>query len=102
MLPSTTTILPFLHHLNLHILQDIPRGPFQSSKNWISSCLSFSEYDCSSTLAKYENRDDLSSDDEGDVEDAERTLRIIKTLKSHVNEFFSDCGQDLEPSMLFH
>lgn len=85
-----------------HILQDVPRGPFHSSKDWISTCLSFSEHDCNSTLAKYGNRDDLSSDDEDEVEDAERTLRIIKRLKTHVNEYFSDPGQDPEPSVLFH
>ena len=85
-----------------HILQDVPRGPFHSSKDWISTCLSFSEHDCNSTQAKYENRDDLSCDDEDEVEDAERTLGIIKRLKTHVNKYFSDPGQDLEPSVLFH
>lgn len=85
-----------------HILQDVPRGPFHSSKDWISTCLSFSEHDCNSTLAKYENTDDLSSDDEDEVEDAERTLGIIKRLKTHVNEYFSDPSQDPEPSILSH
>ncbi|WEW56991.1 hypothetical protein PRK78_002450 [Emydomyces testavorans] len=85
-----------------HILQDVPRGPFQSSKDWILSSLLFNERDCNSTLAKYQNRDDLSSDDEDDVEDAERTLTIIKRLKAHVDDFFPDSGQIPEASMLFH
>jgi aminoglycoside phosphotransferase len=85
-----------------HILQDVPRGPFHSSKDWISTCLSLNEHDCKSTLAKYENRDDLGSDDEDEVEDTERTLAIIERLETHMNEYFSDPGQDPEPSILFH
>ena len=66
-----------------HILQNLPRGPFCSSKDWIFSYLSFIEHDCNST----------------DGEDAKTTLQLIGRLKSHVSKFFP---QDLEPSMLFH
>ncbi|KAN0081905.1 Phosphotransferase enzyme family domain containing protein [Elaphomyces granulatus] len=85
-----------------HILQDVPRGPFCSGRDWIFSYLSFNEHDCNSILAKYENRADLGSDDEDEIDDAMRTLQIINRLKSHVSEIFPDCDQDLEPSMLFH
>ncbi|KAK1775986.1 kinase-like domain-containing protein [Copromyces sp. CBS 386.78] len=85
-----------------HIQQDVPRGPFQSSAEWITSCLSLSEHDFRSTLASYEGRDGLTSDEEDEVEDTQRTLDIITRLKSSVNNFFPDCGQDSEFSMLLH
>ena len=85
-----------------HILQDVPRGPFHSSKEWISACLSLSEHDCNSTLAKYEHNNSLSSDDKYEVEDAKRTLGIVKRLKAYLNEYFSYTDYDPEPSILFH
>jgi Phosphotransferase enzyme family len=64
--------------------------------------LIFNEHDCNSIFAQYENRADLSSDDEDEIDEAMRTLQIINRLKPHVSEIFPDCDQDLEPSMLFH
>ncbi|KIW14100.1 hypothetical protein PV08_06881 [Exophiala spinifera] len=84
-----------------HIMrQDVRRGPFHSSKAWVSSLLSLSEHDCIGVLNSSGGIKD------SDIEDAERTLRIVRRLKSHIIEFFpnDECGQgeDPEPSMLYH
>ncbi|RYP03807.1 hypothetical protein DL765_010389 [Monosporascus sp. GIB2] len=62
----------------------------------------FSEYDCRSTLAEHEGRDGLTSDDESEIEEAQRTLGIITKPKSYVNDFFPHCGQDPEISVSLH
>ncbi|PXF45280.1 hypothetical protein BWQ96_04979 [Gracilariopsis chorda] len=59
-----------------HIAQDVPRGPFNSSKEWLSASLLFHQNDCERILS--------TSDDEEDLEDAERTARIIRKLSSHM------------------
>ena len=85
-----------------HIRQDIRRGPFPSSRDWMEARLALSEYDCRSTMAKYPNRSGLDSDDEDELDDAERTLRIIKRLSPLVDQIFPSGQSDQEPSMLFH
>ncbi|KAJ5413460.1 hypothetical protein N7465_005765 [Penicillium sp. CMV-2018d] len=64
-----------------HILQDVHRGPFTSSSDWITSRLSLSEKDFQSTLDNLPSGD-LESDDEDDADDAIRTLEIIGKLKT--------------------
>ena len=84
-----------------HILQDVHRGPFTSSSDWITSRLSLSEKDCRSTLHNLPSSD-LDSDDEDDEDDAIRTLEIIGKLKALLPSFFPPTGDNPEPSVLVH
>ncbi|CAG8242131.1 unnamed protein product [Penicillium olsonii] len=94
-----------------HIHQNVYRGPFQSSKDWLLSRLALNENDCQSTLEKHAAKDteDLDSDDESEVEDATSALKRIERLKSILPLFFpmsSDSGFSkpsvMEPSVLSH
>ncbi|CAI7657402.1 unnamed protein product [Penicillium viridicatum] len=90
-----------MHFFGLHILQDVHRGPFTSSSDWITSRLSLSEKDCQSTLDNLPSGD-LESDDEDDADDAIRTLGIIGKLKTLLPSFFPPNGDNPEPSVLVH
>ncbi|KAK3938776.1 hypothetical protein QBC46DRAFT_264765, partial [Diplogelasinospora grovesii] len=86
-----------------HIHQDVRRGPFSSSRDWIEARLALSEHDCRSVMARYPARNGLDSDDEDALDDAERTLQIIKRLSPLVGQIFPSGQQSgEEPSMLFH
>ncbi|KLU87237.1 hypothetical protein MAPG_06238 [Magnaporthiopsis poae ATCC 64411] len=103
--PAVQRIVSMQFFWGDHIQQDVPRGPFRSSGEWISAYLSLSEHDCRSTLAKHESGDGSTRDDdavEDAVEDAQRTLDIIAKLKPSVSDVFPCCGQDVEPSVLLH
>lgn len=50
-LPEVKRIVSMQFFWGDHIQQDVPRGPFRSSKDWIAARLSFNEHDCKSTLA---------------------------------------------------
>lgn len=92
-LPTVERIVSMQFFWGTHKLQNVPRGPFRSSKDWIDARLSFNEHDCRSTLD--------NSQDEDDLEDAERTLEIIKKLKTRLGETFPDKGIS-EPTILCH
>ncbi|KAJ5528562.1 hypothetical protein N7527_001955 [Penicillium freii] len=90
-------------HLPTGLPDDVHRGPFTSSSDWITSRLSLSEKDCQSTLDNLPSGD-LESDDEDDEDDADdaiRTLEIIGKLKTLLPSFFPPNG-DPEPSVLVH
>ncbi|KAH8426607.1 uncharacterized protein LDX57_004342 [Aspergillus melleus] len=84
-----------------HILQDVHRGPFMSSSDWITSRLSLCEKDCQSVLDNLPFSD-LESDDEDDADDARRTLEIIGKLKTLLPSFFPPNGDNPETSVLVH
>lgn len=101
-LPDVGRIVSMLFFWDSHIHQDIPRGPFRSSKDWITARLSFNENDCHSALNKH-SAGDLDSDAEDEVDVAKRTLKIIDNLKSLLPLVFpTDDDDDSEPSMIFH
>lgn len=80
--------------------QNVPRGPFSSSKDWIAAYLELIQKDCRLKLDQL-SREDLSQDEEYDKEDAERTLQlanILNALLPHVLE----SNQDSEPSIISH
>jgi aminoglycoside phosphotransferase len=93
-LPQVERIVSMQFFWGDHVRQNVPRGPFRSSKGWIAARLLFNEHDCKSTLA--------NSQDEDDREDAERTLKIIKRLRTHLRAIFPDTGKNSELSILHH
>lgn len=84
------------------IHQNIYRGPFRSSHDWIKARLVLSEIDCRSILAKYPAGVDLDSDDESDIDDATRTLNIVEKLKPLLSLVFPPNYNDPEPSIMLH
>lgn len=84
-----------------YILQDVHRGPFISSSDWIISRLSFSEKDYQSALDNLLSSD-FESDDEDNADDARRTLEVIGKLKTLLPSFFPPNGDNPEPSVLVH
>ncbi|KAJ5927332.1 hypothetical protein N7516_009105 [Penicillium verrucosum] len=101
--PDVGRIVSMQFFWDSHIHQDVHRGPFRSSKDWITARLLFNENDCHSALDKHSAGDPLNSDDEDEVEDATRTLQIIEKLKSLLPLVFpTDDVDEPEPSMIFH
>lgn len=100
-LPNVGRIVSMQFFWRAHIHQDVQRGPFRSSKDWITAHLLFNENDCYSALDK-RSAGDLDSDDEEEVEDATRTLPIIGKLRSLLPLVFPTDDDDSEPSMIFH
>ncbi|PIG90221.1 hypothetical protein AARAC_003672 [Aspergillus arachidicola] len=88
-------------HIPAGLPDDVHRGPFTSSSDWITSRLSLSEKDCQSTLNNLPSSD-LDSDDEADADDAIRTLGIIGKLKALLPSIFPPSGDNSEPSVLVH
>lgn len=100
-LPDVGRIVSMHFFGGSHIPQDVHRGPFTSSSDWITSRLSLSEKDCQSTLDNLPSSD-LESDDEADADDAIRTLEIIGKLKTLLPSFFPPNGDNPEPSVMVH
>ncbi len=71
-----------------HIQQDVRRGPFSSSGDWMDARLALSEHDCRLTLAKYQDTSGIDSDDEDTLDDAQRTLGIVNRLAPLVRKIF--------------
>ncbi|KFX90998.1 hypothetical protein V490_06148 [Pseudogymnoascus sp. VKM F-3557] len=89
-----------------HIHQDVSRGPFSSSREWLLTRPGLYEYECRDSLVKYEGkgRERMESDDEDEIEDAERTLDIVARLKVVVDKIFpaGQVQQGDEESLFFH
>ncbi|KAJ5087547.1 hypothetical protein N7456_011163 [Penicillium angulare] len=100
-LPDVGRIVSMHFFWGSHIFQDVPRGPFKSSSDWMASRLSFSEKDYQSVLDNLPSKD-FESDDEDDADDARRTLEIIGKLKTLLPSFFPLHGDNPEPSVLVH
>lgn len=76
-----------------HITQDVPRGPFRNSHDWLQARLQLLSADQERILS--------SSSDEGEIEDAENAKQIIQRLHNTVPHIFPP-KQQLEPTSLFH
>jgi len=100
-LPDVDRIVSMHFFWGSHILQDVYRGPFGSSKDWIASRLSLSERDCQSTLDNLPSGE-LESDDEDEADDATRTLEIVRKLQSLLPSVFPQNRDNPEPSMMVH
>ncbi|CAG8899472.1 unnamed protein product [Penicillium egyptiacum] len=100
-LPDVGRIVSMQFFWDSRIHQDIPRGPFRTSKEWITARLLCNENECHSTLNKYSDGD-LDSDAEDEVDFATRALKIIDNLKCLLPLVFPTDDVDSEPSMLVH
>ena len=63
-----------------HIIQDIPRGPFLTSQEWLSARLLLTQSDANTILA--------TSRDEDELEDAEITLNLASRLTECIPRCF--------------
>ncbi|KAJ5757975.1 Aminoglycoside phosphotransferase [Penicillium nucicola] len=85
-----------------HARQNVKRGPFFSSRDWIEARLAFAKNDCQEILAKYPAGDDLDSDAEDELETTTQTLELIKKLENVFPRVFPPGEYVLEPSMVFY
>ncbi|KAF4962507.1 hypothetical protein FSARC_9430 [Fusarium sarcochroum] len=84
---------------------EVERGPFRSSKDWLLARLFLAQRDCNSLLGKYPTGVGLDSDAEAEIDDATRTLTIIKKLHKIIDLVFPnhDNNQNVEePTILCH
>ena len=78
-----------------HIKQDVPRGPFTTSQEWLSARLLFHQNDSQRTLK--------TSNDEDDLEDARGIAEIVRKLRSCLPLVFGSGPEaSPEPSTLLH
>ncbi|KAK9481866.1 phosphotransferase enzyme family-domain-containing protein [Lipomyces starkeyi] len=88
-----------------HIHQDVSRGPFSSSKDWLSARLSLAENDYCKRLCRVQNGANSNKDsekEEDDPEELENIIYIISKLRSRLDEFFPTKDLEPEPSMIYH
>ncbi|VDB91476.1 unnamed protein product [Peniophora sp. CBMAI 1063] len=78
-----------------HYEQDVPRGPFSSSHDWLRSCLQFVLNDTAAILARPVVEDD--SDDEGEREEALETRSLAERLVQLLPRIFPPSSPDDEP-----
>lgn len=85
------------------IHEDVPRGPFKTTRDWMQARLMLSSRESHGKIAKYSAQSEMGSDNEDDLHDAQQTLDIIKKLQPLVDVVFPP-AQDPEPeaTMLFH
>ncbi|KAF2267784.1 kinase-like protein [Lojkania enalia] len=65
-----------------HFTYDVSRGPFNLSAEWLRARLQFNQLDCEKTIRE--------SNDEDDIEEAEKTLAVVKRLIKAVGLMFVD------------
>ncbi|KAK9319193.1 phosphotransferase enzyme family-domain-containing protein [Lipomyces orientalis] len=88
-----------------HIHQGVSRGPFSSSKDWLSARLALAENDyCKRQcrVQKRANSNEDSEEEEDDPEELENINYIISKLRSRLDEFFPTIDLEPEPSMIYH
>ena len=68
-----------------HIIQDIARGPFSSSEQWLRTLLSLTKLDCEAIIA--------NGSDEDEVEEAEKILGLALQLLELIPKFISSEGE---------
>lgn len=69
-----------------HIVQDIPRGPFLTSQQWLLTRLALTQSDANAVMA--------NSRDEDELEDAEATLDLISRLMKCIPKRFPSEVED--------
>ncbi|CAG7965393.1 unnamed protein product [Penicillium salamii] len=100
-LPEVGRIVSMHFFWGSNLLQDVDRGPFGSSKDWIASRLSLSEKYCVSTLDNFPSGE-LGRRDANKADDATRTLEIVRKLQNLLPSVFPPIGDRPEPSIMVH
>jgi hypothetical protein len=77
-----------------HITQDVPRGPFEKSEDWIRARLKLVLTD--------QERIKKTSDDEDDLEEAEDAIKVVKRLLKLLPSVFPSSTDTSELFVLFH
>jgi hypothetical protein len=77
-----------------HLTHDTPRGPFETSLEWLQTRLNFTLKDQDRILA--------TSEDEDDIEDAENTVDLGNDLAELLPTIFSPDPLKPERTILFH
>lgn len=87
-----------------HIHQDVPRGPFESSRAWMLARLALHENESRALVSGFEGveKGGMDSDDEDELESAERTLDIVTRLKKVVDLVFPAEKTGVEETVFFH
>ncbi|KAJ5928256.1 hypothetical protein N7466_007212 [Penicillium verhagenii] len=85
-----------------HGRQNVPRGPFSCTKDWIDVCLALSRNDYQQILDEYAGREDLDNDTKEDIEVAEKMLKVIEGLENIFPIVFPVDTEVAEPSVIFH
>jgi hypothetical protein len=99
--PKTGQIVSLGFLWGSHARQNVDRGPFASSRDWMEARLAFARNDCQEVLAKYPTDDDLDSDAEDEVEASTKTLGLIEKLENILPRIFPSNTQ-VEPTIVFH
>ncbi|KAJ5930484.1 Aminoglycoside phosphotransferase [Penicillium verhagenii] len=97
--PNTSRIVSLEFVTKSHTYQDVVRGPFASSHQWMVSRLCLAKNDCYEQLLKYSVDDD---DAEGEMERAKKTLRRVENLELILPRIFPLLSKTPEPTMIFH
>ncbi len=77
-----------------HVTQDVPRGPFSSSREWLDAKLKFIVNDCERIIAE--------SDDEDEVDDAKEDLALARRISSRMQSTILDEPGTSVTSVLVH
>ncbi|KAI9155569.1 Altered inheritance of mitochondria protein 9 [Paramyrothecium foliicola] len=77
-----------------HLGYDIPRGPFRSSHDWLSTLLAI--------IKRHQTWILETSEDEDDIEDAEAILPVTQTLLDLLPKAFPTYLTSPEPTALYH
>lgn len=101
-IPKTGQIVSLEFLWGSHARQNVNRGPFLSSRDWMEARLAFAKNDCQEILDKYPASDDLDSDAEDELEATVRTLGLIKKLENIFPRVFPPNTQVPEPTVIFH
>ncbi|WEW56460.1 hypothetical protein PRK78_001904 [Emydomyces testavorans] len=75
-----------------HFTYNVPRGPFDLSAEWLRARLQFTQHDCEKTIRE--------SNDEDDIEEAEKTLLVVERLMKATSLIFTEDSK--VPTVLLH
>ncbi|KAJ4247472.1 hypothetical protein NW762_013147 [Fusarium torreyae] len=84
--------MPFFWGDRIHL--DAERGPFRSSRDWLSTRLFLAQTDDDLVLEKHPTGLGLDSDAEAEIDDATRTLTIIEKLRNIIDLVFPNHDND--------
>jgi aminoglycoside phosphotransferase len=94
LLPALGQLVSMIFFWGDHITQDVPRGPFINTEDWIRARLTLVLTDQDKIIK--------TSDDEDDIEEAEDAREIAEKLLKLLPSIFPSNTNTLELSILFH